>query len=293
VSNAVSALAGAAAIAGTLAITGSIAVRVDPIVSQAPAGMSVAQQERVDKAASASLFGQFRSSMADFLWLKVDKYLHSGVDLRGVTPLEREANNADRVTSARGEGGNRAHHGDETTVVPSAERDWRGIYGDLERQVQPYKNMDHHTHRDPKEALPLFRLMTWSNPHFVPGYVTGASLIARDPTRYREAIDFLLEGERNNPESIEIEDALGMMYTAKTRQFREGLPFLTRAIALGASRDRQTFTEDESDAYEGAYRWLVLNRREAKDPTAARRAAIEGLKVFPDDVVCRNYLKNP
>jgi hypothetical protein len=286
-------IAGVAAVAAVLGLGGTLGLCVQPSMDNAPSGMNAAQQERLDKAASASLFGQFRSSMADFLWLKVDKYLHNGVDLRGLTPLEREAKTADKVTSSdKGQEGNREHHGDETTVVPSAARDWRGPYGDIERAVQPYKNMEGHTHRDPKEALPLFRLMTWSNPHFVTGYVTGASMIARDSTRYQDAIDFLLEGERNNPESLEIETALGMMYTAKLHQYATGVPFLTRAIALGAARDRQTFTEDEAESYEGAYRWLVLNRREANDPAAAHAAAVEGKRLFPDDVVCRDYLRD-
>jgi len=54
-----------------------------------PAAMTRTQQEKLEEVASASLFGQFRSNMSDFLWLKVDKYLHSGVDLRGLTKKER------------------------------------------------------------------------------------------------------------------------------------------------------------------------------------------------------------
>ena len=278
-------------IVGALALGGNIALRVEPTIVNAPSGMTSAQQERLDKAASASLFGQFRSSMADFLWLKADKYLHSGVDLRGLTPLEREARNADRVTSARGEGGNRVHRGDETTVVPSSERDWRGFYGNIEREVQPYKNMEGHSHRDPKEALPLFRLMTWSNPHFIPGYVTGAAMIARDHSKFREAAAFLLEGERNNPDSIEIGNALGMIYTSRLHEYASARPFLRKAIEVGAARDRQTFSEDEDEAYENAYRWTVLNLRESGDLVAARQAAVAGLKLFPQDVVCRDFLK--
>ena len=282
-------LAGTAAAASALTATGAIGLRVEPIVADAPAGMSVSQQERVDKAASASLFGQFRSSMADFLWLKVDKYLHNGVDLRGLTPLEKEAKTADRVTSAKGEEGNREHRG-ETTVVPSRAHDWRGLYGDVEREVQPYMDMEGHKHRDPKEALPLFRLMTWSNPHFIPGYVTGAMLIARDPKHYEQAVAFLQEGERNNPTSIEIDNALGMMYTAKLRQYSTAIPYLTHAIALSTARDPQTLSDDENDAYQGSYRWLVLCERESGDQITARKVALAGQARFPDDVVCRDYL---
>ena len=275
---------------GAFWANGAVADRVTPLVADAPAGMSAAQQERVDKFASASLFGQFRASMSDFLWLKVDKYLHNGVDLRGTTETEKKQN-ANDVASATADG-NRAHHaGEETTVVPSAARDWRGPFGSIERSVQPYQDMAHHTHRDPKEALPLFRLMTLSNPHFIPGYTTGAAMIARDKTKYGEAQAFLLEGGKNNPNSIEIAEALGSLLTLQKRDFAAALPYLRHAVSLGDARDPQSLSADERDALENAYRSLVLNRREAGDAPAALAAAKKGIALFPDDPVCRHYLE--
>jgi tetratricopeptide (TPR) repeat protein len=275
------------ALVGVLTLTNSLSARVQPAL-ESTAGMSEAQQEKIEQIAAASLFGQFRTSMADFLWLKTDKYLHNGVDLRGTTELEKEAGHADKVESAKGEV---IQHAEETTVVPSKRRDWRGYIGDIERQVRPYEDMSNHTHKDPKEALPLFRLMTWSNPRFIPGYIVGASLIAMEKAKVPEAIAFLREGVKNNPESIEIHNALGQMLTSKVRRFEEAQPHLRKAIDLALARDARTLTEDEMDAWQNAYRWLVLNRREAGDPAAARQAARDGLKFFPDDVVCRRYLE--
>jgi hypothetical protein len=275
-----------------LGTTGKLALHVEPVLTQT-SGLTRAQQERLEEVASASLFGQFRSSMADFLWLKADKYLHNGVDMRGLTPLEREGLvKADRAGHAKGEtaSGEREHTA-ETTAVPAAHLDWRGPFGDLEREVKPFTDMRHHTHRDPKEALPLFRLMVISNPHFIPGYTCGAAMIAGQRGHYREAFDFLKEGERNNPESIEIQTQLGYMLTGKERKFDEALPYLQRALALGAARDSKTLTEDERDGYRDAFRWIVLNRREAGDAKAAQSWATAGLRLFPNDVVCRNYLE--
>jgi tetratricopeptide (TPR) repeat protein len=277
----------AVAVIGLLTVTNGICAKVQPAL-ESTAGMSQAQQEKLEQVASASLFGQFRTSMADFLWLKTDKYLHNGVDLRGTTDLEKEAGTADKVDSAKGEV---IQHAAETTVVPSERRDWRGFIGNIERQVRPYEDMSNHSHKDPKEALPLFRLMTWSNPHFIPGYIVGSALIAMDRTKTQEAIDFLSEGVKNNPESIEINNALGQMLTSKVRRYNDALPYLRKAIALANARDAKTLTEDEMDAWQNSYRWVVLNRREAGDAAAARQAAIEGLRLFPDDVVCRHYLE--
>ena len=279
----------AALTVGALYGGGTLAERIKPEIETSTVGMSAVQQNRVEQAASASLFGQFRSSMADFLWLKVDRYLHNGVELRGLTPLEKEAQNADKVGAA--DNGFRAHKGDETTIVPSASRDWRGVFGDIEREVHPYQDMSHHTHRSPTEALPLFRLMTWSNPHFIPGYTVGASMIAQNPAKLGEAIAFLEEGAHQNPQNIELETAIGQMMTARSHDYAAALPHLTHALDLAARRDRRLFDSDEEEAYQNAFRWLVLNRREVGDIDSARRVALAGLRVYPQDVVCLHFLK--
>jgi len=287
-------IACAAGILLALAGVSGVASHVGPIMEGGPTGISMAEQERVDKAASASLLGEFRSSTADFLWIKVDAYVHGGVAMRGVTQQEKQSGTFDKVGSGDGgkENGNREHRGDETTVIPSASHDWRGWYGNIEREVSPYQDMNHHTHKDPKEALPLFRLMTVSNPHFIPGYVVGAAMIARDHTKVDEAIAFLLEGAKNNPNSIEIAEEIGELYSGRyKRQYEAGMPYLVKAIVLGRGRDRTTLTEDEDEAFENAYRWAVLNRREAGDFAIARKVAQEGLKLYPEDVVCKEFLK--
>lgn len=273
----------------TLGVGNALAGHVSPVLHDNSTGLTRTQQARMEKFASASLFGQFRSSMADFLWLKVDKYLHNGVDLRATTNQEKDKVSTDTVQSADREDGNRSHHGDETTVVPSAQHDWRGLLGSVERNVAPYKDMAHHKHAEAKEALPLFRLMAWSNPRFIPAYITGASLLASEK-RTEEAVVFLAEGEKNNPESIEIQTAFGETLMFRKRDWAGSLPHLQKAIVLAAARDPQTLNEDEREAWEGAYRWMVLNRREAGDPQGARQAAQAGLRLFPNDVVCRRYL---
>jgi len=40
-----------------------------------------------------------------------------------------------------------------------------------------------------------------------------------------------------------------------------------------------------------AFRCMVLNRREAGDLAAAYAAAIEGLRFYPNDPVCRGFLE--
>ena len=58
--------------AAGLSLNSQLAAQVRPDLV-APTAMNRSQQEKLEQVASASLFGQFRSSMSDFLWLKVDK----------------------------------------------------------------------------------------------------------------------------------------------------------------------------------------------------------------------------
>lgn len=282
--------------AGAFLLTGfvgsTLVQKTAPVIEIRGAGMSPQMQERLEESASASLFGQFRSSMADFLWLKVDKYLHNGVELRGLTDQEKKQADIDLAkTSTKDVEGGFAQHAEETTIVPSAKNDWRGILGDVERAVQPYEDMSNHNHRDPKETLPLYRLMTASNPQFIPGYVYGAAMVARDKTKYAEAMAFLREGETNNPNSIEIKTEIGLLLVSKMRQYANGAPSLIEAIQLASLRDPSTLTDDEKEAWQNAYRWLVLSYRYQGDRQNAYQAAVAGLKLFPDDVTCRKQIE--
>ena len=282
-------LGGTVAVLFVLGMGGILTDHVLPQLAD-PGGLTGAQQERMEKVASASLFGQFRTSMADYLWLKADKYMHRGVELRGMTEQEKQLASTDKVGSNPNDPMKIVHR-EETTVVPSKANDWRGHIGDIEREVTPYMDMSNHGHADGREALPLFRLMTWSNPHFVKGYIVGAAYIDVDQKHTDKAIDFLKEGETNNPQSIEIKTELAFFFTRKKQQYDLAMPYIYQVLKLVASRDVQTLNEDEKEAWQNAYRWGVLNRREANDLVTARKFAMEGLKYFPEDVVCNGFLK--
>jgi hypothetical protein len=264
-----------------------------PVVEQAPAGLTREQSEALEEKAQASLLGQFRGSLSDFLYLQVDKTVHSGVDLRGMTDAEKRKG-AGAVTSGDGvEKGVRQHAGTETTVVPSKKTDWRGVLGDIERQVKPYQAMEGHSHKEPKESLQLYRLMTLSNPKFVRGWTEGSWLMAQQKEVGPEkALSFLREGEKANPESIEIASSIGWLLTRNLERYDEAVGPLARAIALGNARDPESMTTDEEEAFVSAYRFLVNNRRYAGDIAGGRRWALEGLKRFPKDPSCRKFLED-
>lgn len=281
---------------GVVLVVGFVGSRLTtpavPVMNDRPQGLSVAAQTTLDKSASATLFGQFRSGMADFLYMKADKYLHNGVEIRGVTEAEKSVA---RVRSAQGEDAALAHDGGETTAVPASADDWRGFLGNIERETQPFMDMRHHTHRDPKETLPLYRLMTVANPQFIPGYTVGASMIARDratrPGALNEALAFLREGEKNNPQSFEIKTEIGMFYDTKFRDYNKAEQPLIEALEIAGRRDRESMTDDEKESWQNAFRYLVLAYRYQGKREEAHKAAVLGLERFPDDVTCLKQLQ--
>lgn len=285
---------------GFMALARGIGSSVAPQL-KAPAGLSQHQQEELEESAVASLFGEFRTSMADFLWLEADRYLHGGVTTRGMLASEQKDSSIGKVTGTQ----EHDHHHNETTVVPSKASDWRSVLGDIERETQPYQDMEHHSEKDPKETLPLFRGMTLANPRFVQGYVQGAVRMAVLPGKQAEALAFLKEGERNNPESLEIQEALCHLYFVYLHKPFEAEPYGQRALALARSRDKASLTEDEQKAINDTYRWLILIYRNAAEALAqqgqakksrqahavARALAKACLSDYPDDPTANRYLR--
>ncbi|MFM7321036.1 MAG: tetratricopeptide repeat protein [Armatimonadota bacterium] len=272
-------IAGFVVAGASLAAATALAGRIRPEVVSTPRTGIV--RDRVADAARSTLFGTFRTSMADFLWLKMDRVVHNGVEVRPA---------AEPAGHTRASDDEDHDHGHEETVVRPKESDWRGVLGEVERATQPYEAIGGHVHRDPSEALPLFRLMTTANPHFIDGYVTGAYVLSRDPGGLDRALEFLREGATNNPEDLRIASAMGTLLTRKARRFDDALPHLVRAIEIAARRDPGTLTEDERDAWQDAVRALATGRLLAGDREFAIRAARAGLAQFPDDPTCRRVL---
>ena len=284
----------------SLVLAGKLGQVVQPQL-KAPVGLTLHQQEALEESAVASVFGEFRASLADFLWLEADRYLHFGVGTRG--RLESEKSD-EKVGKVQGTVAHDAHH-NETTIVPSALSDWRGLLGHIERETQPYMDMSHHQERDAKEALPLFRLMTWSNPHFVQGYVQGGMQMASRPDKRQEALDFLLEGERNNPDSLSIQVTLCEFYYRNLKQLEAAEPHGRKALELYATRDKATLSQDEREDANSAFRWLVGIYRDLGDAQSkqgasekarilygmARQIATECLRHYPEDPTAIHFLR--
>lgn len=241
--------------------------------------------------ASASLFGQFRTNASAWLWLRTDLYLHGGVEMRPLTADEiRSGRQADRAASDDG-----LKEEQIVTVVPAAERDFRGIFGNIERAVNAYKPMMDHEHQDPEKALPLFRLMTWIDPSFTRGWTVGASILAR---RDADAgLAYLQEGLRNMPDSLALLAETGAFWAGKKNEPKYALTFFERAMRLGEARFANGLGDPDSDEAAGflsALQWSTLCYREVGKLVEMERAATAGLRFFPGDPILeRGKLQPP
>lgn len=179
---------------------------------------------------------------------------------------------------------------DAPTVIPTAEDDFRGFIGRLERDVKPWRDPRlPHQHTSGDELLPWYRIMTLTDPTNVRGYMIGSWWLLRRHTETSdlEAMKFIDEGIDHNPDAFQLWQMKGRVH--------ERLDEIDAAIeAWGEARrlgmevrpegGKETATWNhymESDlraaiTFEGFH----LARKGRLDD--ARRVANEALAVMPD-----------
>lgn len=173
--------------------------------------------EAAKESIALSLLGQLQLSVGDLMWLKSMEYLHMGLVQRMPTKAEeaRGFRRQDSQNTAAGLG-----HVEGLNMVLDKERDWRGIFGEIERHVKPYDTG--HKHDDPVEIIPWYQLAVRLNPRLERLYTLGAFYLADFAKEPGEALEMLKAGIKANPLSFEIHGALGRLYV----DFAERLPEL-------------------------------------------------------------------
>ncbi len=82
--------------------------------------------------------------------------------------------------------------------------------------------------RNNEPIMPLIRLITILDPHFVQAYDYGAYHLSVNLKKKQESIKFLQEGITNNPDAFELNWEYGfLLYFDK--KYKEALPFLMKA----------------------------------------------------------------
>ena len=170
------------------------------------------------------------------------------------------------------------------------------VLGDVERAGSAYKDMHGHSHNDPGATLPLFRLMTVVDPQFVPGWTTGAAILARDRSKagLQRSMALLKEGLEHNPQSPEILGSIGKLYLTHDVKIAAGgkiirnsvgaRPWYRKAVEV-AQENRERLTEPEREAALENARFAAMLERDAGDRASLVKVLEHGLGLFPEDPV--------
>lgn len=267
-----------------------------------------------------------RRLVAQMLWVKTHAVLHAGVEEREALPGEQISRSgevhrhdgggqssplpagiaapgkpaAKPQTGGRNQeehfegdghdhGDGHGHKGAYVLVIPPANEDFRGPLGDLERNVKPYLSAKGAMYsKDSDQTLAFYRLITWLDPHHIQGYVIGSSFMSRAGEFADDGLRFLHEGERNNPDSFEIQTELGHFYLVYKHDYPAAAKHLELALQL-IPRHRPLL-EVEEDARADVYRWLALTYQESKQPEKAVQIARAGLQLLEHDGTLEHVL---
>lgn len=233
----------------------------------------------------AQIMGEIRSSMADIMWIKTERYLHAGV------AWSAHINATKMSQSGEVEG----DHENITMMIPEKQNDYRGYVGDLHRIVAPWSAPDTaHKHEAGEEMLPWYRLATLSDPHYIRAYVIGAWWLMKQKDGERpmreEALEFIDEGIRNNPDRFQLYLMRARILMAQER-WQAALDPLTEAVEI-ASRVRPEegkaqpprWDDDREEDFAACLRFRVmLAYRKLDDLGLARRYLDVAMTYLPND----------
>lgn len=177
------------------------------------------QRKTESQSMIAALMGDSRRLFANHFFIQSDVYLHGGYypsifDNREEFPHAAAKQAGARENRDRHDGDEAGRHEDEACGHDflGKPRNWIDAFG---RNFFPSK----HIHlgaeagktADAREILPWMKLSAELNPQAVDSYTVAAYWL-RQMNKYDEALQFLREGLRNNPDSCEIMFELGRSY---------------------------------------------------------------------------------
>ena len=280
-----------------------------------------------NSSAAAQLLGEFRATLADTLFVKTERYLHSGVaytlhmqeDLESVSDVSQSDPASGLIDPSSKTGHVHDEHCEHEhpadTLIPPADRDFRGWIGDLHRMVKPWQDPSHaHVHTEGTELLPWYRLMTLADPHNVRGYAIGAWWLGS--INPEQAMIFINEGIERNPDAFQLHLVRAGLHYGRARAINGPDIFHPTADALPhfrAARDDYRRAADlalqarpaglkrgdphpawpesmDTDAMT-ACGMAALSEKTYGEPARALELARRYLAVFPDQPVLLTLLR--
>ncbi|MCC6546866.1 hypothetical protein IT570_06825 [Candidatus Sumerlaeota bacterium] len=273
--------------------------RLHPQRYDSGGGNEIARAAIQNRGAIGFIFGQVRTSVSDMMFMKTELYLHSGVRYEPHIDVEalESGGNVEAVKKkfpdgviTGGDHDEHDHHEAPATIIPPADKDFRGFIGDLEREIKPWRppgSPDVHTAGE--ELLPWYRMMTLADPNSIRGYMIGAWWLMRDQTEKndREALTYLDEGVANNPDSFQLWLMKGRAHQ-RLKQTDEALKAwdTARKLAIERRPEGGKVTDDWTDYMEDDFRAAisaqVFTLRDLGRIDEAVHVARETLKTIPE-----------
>ncbi|MCH8514669.1 MAG: hypothetical protein LAT83_23850, partial [Kiritimatiellae bacterium] len=221
-----------------LLINALLSMRVDPLPYTGGRARDEEERARRNSSSLAAMFGEFRTTLSDVMFIKTERYLHAGVGYavhHTAMSAEDLAEEVDEHQSELGVHDDHDHHHHDhdhehiegleidhehagtATLIPRADRDFRGPIGRLHREVKPWRDPSKpHAHTDGRELLPWFRVMTMSDPGYIQGYVAGGFWLQTESLDL--AISFIEEGLEKNPDDFQLHVSRGLLRVRKARR---------------------------------------------------------------------------
>lgn len=240
-------------------LTPAISLRIHPNVYTGGRSRDIEASAQRNTSAIAVMLGEIRASMADIMFIKTERYLDSGIayaphaekELMSITSSTDSMDMADEHAHGHEDHAHDSHAG-TPTIIPPPNEDRRGIIGELQRRVKPWRDPSlPHEHTDGTELLPWYRLMTLSDPHNVRAYAIGSWWLKRHNPP--EAIRFAKEGIQNNPQAFELPLMLAKIQFQNARKTEE---------ASGASEETKRLYKEATKHFTEAARLAMKHRPE-------------------------------
>ncbi|MBU0477346.1 tetratricopeptide repeat protein [bacterium] len=224
---------------------------------------------------SKILGGVFTGS-ADLLWLKADEYLHKGVTEHGHCHILEEAD--------MGEHTQHKHEHNHKEIEHRHKLEYNRLdklFAKLEYNLKP--NITEHLHsKRENELMPWFKLATIFNPHHVRAYAVGGYWLAFRLGKLDEAIKFMAEGIKNNPDSYQIAEEMGIVYFSKLKDYKKAQYYFERALKSQAKMDEY----DKA----GILRFLAFSHKFQGHTQKAIDCYKQVLRLFPENKKAKNFI---
>jgi len=212
--------------------------------------------------------GEAKDLISDLSYLKADEYYHGGMKHKDLQPhlcvfSEKEIQIGKYEVAHKEEHEDEyEEHKEETTEVPRCLRE-EIMKKEIERKKIPkfnilsrigerlYIHQHRHLHgEEEREIIPWLYYSVKLNPHNIKAYVVGGYWIGTRLKKPDQALKFLNEGLKCNPEAWEIYSEIGNIYFYQKQDYQQAIKFFSKAVYF--------MTDNNSDKYDKSHAFTFL-----------------------------------